>query len=623
MRQATESIEAADNAARLQTGTIIGDRFRIESLFSREGATVVYRATDTKSASSANSDSPVALRIVPFSAIVHGPDRLLDEVEKTQLLRHKNLVEVEAVGGEADFLFVASEFIDGQSLREFIDAKRAEGRCVSLKGAANLVAHVSNALDYAKRVTLHGALNPALIWVNNAGRVKVSGLGLASGVPSLARHGASEGSPETVYVAPEVLAGGAPTQTSDVYSLGVILYELLTGQPPGTPFLPASGMVSEVPPAVDAVIERALTRDPDARWPSTTALKDALQTAAGLGGHAASRGAGASVAVDGSGGSPAARPTAPVAAFQNPRASAPPDAAVAARRHSPIAGPVAVPAAMPVEGPHDNEEKWLIQKDNLDFGPFSMKQIRAQIERGEILAEHVLIDNDLGSRGRVKEYPGLGDLAKISHRRLEQVRRAQAEHRSEKSEKKKSLATKLIVTAVVLAVLGGVGFYVVSRRDSAAGQLASREEEAEIESFLKGVKIGGMKASVKRATHRGSSSGASVAGGGSAEDFNNDVNLGDVSKPGGGGDQTLDDNQIQDTMMANYKKLIPCIVHTGVNEVAMEFVVRGTGKVSAVKVNGQRAGTLPGCILGRMQSFNFPKFDGSKTIASWSMSMGR
>jgi hypothetical protein len=273
-----------------------------------------------------------------------------------------------------------------------------------------------------------------------------------------------------------------------------------------------------------------------------------------------------------------------------------------------------------VGGPEDNVERWLVQKDRLDFGPFSMTQLRAQIERGEVLAEHRLVDNESGASCRVKEYPGLGDLAKRAHRHLEQNRRAQAEQRSAKSEKKKSFATTMIVTLVVAAVLGGVAFYVISRRDSTGGgRLASREEEAEIETFLKGVKLGGLKASVRRGGHRS----PGVASGGSAEDFNNDATFGDASKGFAEGDQTLDDNQIQTTMMANYRKLIPCVVHGGVSEIAMEFVVRGTGKVSAVKVNGQRTGALPGCLLGRMQSFNFPKFNGSKTIASWSMSMGR
>jgi hypothetical protein len=59
----------------------------------------------------------------------------------------------------------------------------------------------------------------------------------------------------------------------------------------------------------------------------------------------------------------------------------------------------------------------------------------------------------------------------------------------------------------------------------------------------------------------------------------------------------------------------------GLSDIALDFVVRGTGKVSAVKVNGQRGGPFASCVLGRMQSFGFPKFNGNKTVASWSMSM--
>jgi len=195
------------------------------------------------------------------------------------------------------------------------------------------------------------------------------------------------------------------------------------------------------------------------------------------------------------------------------------------------------------------------------------------------------------------------------------VRRAHAEHRSEKSEKNKSLVTAVIVGAVAVVVLGAVGAYVWSRKDATEGKLASREEEAEIDKFLKGLKVTTAKASVvKRGARR-----PGGAGGGSDE-FNNDMNLGDASKAGGG-DETLDDGQIQDVMAANYRKLVPCIMQAHVPEMAIDFGVRGTGKVSAVKVNGQRSGAFPACVLGRMQSFNFPKFNGSKTVASWSMAI--
>jgi hypothetical protein len=80
---------------------------------------------------------------------------------------------------------------------------------------------------------------------------------------------------------------------------------------------------------------------------------------------------------------------------------------------------------------------------------------------------------------------------------------------------------------------------------------------------------------------------------------------------------------IQDTMMGHYRGLVPCLMserkhNPGLNEMSLDFVVRGNGKVSAVKVNGQK-GSFASCILSRMPTF--PKFNGSKTIASWSMSM--
>jgi hypothetical protein len=269
----------------------------------------------------------------------------------------------------------------------------------------------------------------------------------------------------------------------------------------------------------------------------------------------------------------------------------------------------------------DSQERWLIQKDRLDFGPFSLAQIRAQIDRGDIVGDHMIVDSDTGARKKIKDFPPLREFTKGAERRIEQMRRARAEQRHESVEKKKSLVTFLIVGAALVIAVGGVAFYVLSRKASDSGKLASREEEAEVDAFLKGVKLNFATAHVAR---RGSGHHAASSGGSDA-DFNNDMNLGDATKSGVG-DETLDDDVIQKVMMGNYRSLIPCIAQEkhrspGLSDVNMDFVVLGTGKVKKVRVNGQAGGPFAGCILGRMQGFGFPRFNGAKTIASWSMSM--
>ena len=136
MRQAADSLSAGRAQGADRSGTIVAGRFRLETLLGHEGGTEVYQAID------GTTGSPHAVRIVPVSIIATSPERLIADVSQTQALRHKNLVEVEAAGIDGDVVYVASELVDGQTLREFIDAKRAEGHGVSLKGACNLVAHV-------------------------------------------------------------------------------------------------------------------------------------------------------------------------------------------------------------------------------------------------------------------------------------------------------------------------------------------------------------------------------------------------------------------------------------------------------------------------------------------------
>ncbi len=583
----------------LPPGTVVGGRFRLEAVIGQDAVSQTYRATD------ANRRGPAAVRVIPMRALGTAAAQLVTDLENASALVHKNLIEVLTAGREADYFFIATELLDGQTLREFIDSKRAEGRNVSFKGACNLITHVANGLERAAGLMAHGGLNPASIWVNKAGRVKVADLGLARTVPALARRGAPEGAPDHLYVAPEVLAGAPPTPASDVYSMAMLLYEVLTGHLPTNPFVPASQAVPEVPPVVDAILGKAFAGAPEHRFATPMELRDALAAAL----------AGGTPSLD------AAPTPAPRAAAPAPRAAAPVQPVAAAPPEAPPARNtlgrsfnVAEAAGAAID---ESQERWLIQKDRLDFGPFSLAQIRAQIARGEILGEHLIVDSDTGERQKVKDFPPLREFTRTSERHREQNRRAQADQKQEKADKRKSLFTFVFALIALGVAVGGVVLYVWTRKDGDDSKIASRTDDADVDAFLKDVKL-----SFQRATVAKRGSGGHHASGGDSE-FNNDANFGDASKYAAAGDETLDDGVIEETMMHHYRGLVPCLMaerkhNPGLTEMSLEFVVRGTGKVSAVKVNGQK-GPFASCVMGRMPTF--PKFNGVKTIASWSMSM--
>ncbi len=273
MAPARDSLAVSAPAGQFQAGAVVGSRFRLDALLGQDSVSQTYRATD------ANRRGPAAVRVISLRTLGPAAAQLVTDIENASALVHKNLIDVLTVGREADYYFIATELLDGQTLRDFIDGKRREGRNVSFKGACNLITHVANGLESAAGLMPHGGLNPAAIWVNKAGRVKVADLGLSRTVPALARRGAPSGAPDHVYCSPEVLAGAAPTTASDVYSLGVMLYEVVTGRLPSTPFTPVSQVAADVPPIVDSILAAAFAQDPAARFASPMELRDALAAA--------------------------------------------------------------------------------------------------------------------------------------------------------------------------------------------------------------------------------------------------------------------------------------------------------------------------------------------------------
>ncbi|HEY0706750.1 MAG TPA: protein kinase, partial [Polyangia bacterium] len=577
-------------------GTLVGGRFRIKQTVVHEPSMQLLRASD------AQSGDDVALLVLRPD----GPARALleREVAKAQRLGgHKVLAAALGVVGEGQEIIIAHEWQDGHSLREIIDAHASKGETVGVQRAYTLLGHVATALEHAYSRLVHGGLHPGNIWVTSSGRMKVGGIGLTLAVPGLARAGGPQGAPPGLYLAPEVASGGEPTPASDVYSLGAILFELLAGVPPVPPLRPPSRIVAGVPLALDAVVGRALLPQPFARYATPSDFMRAFSEAI--------------AAAEGSAPNPARTATP---ASDLPAAPAPGGPAASAATE-PTTTPDAVRPfdVAAAAGLSQEDARWLIQKDKLDFGPFSLQQIKAQLEKGQFRGDNLIVDMDSGARQKIIEHPQLGDFARHAERRLEQARRVQAEHAHENVERKKSRVTLFVLGGAVIALVGGLGVYLANREAAKEGELATRVGEGDVDAFLKGVKVD--FPTNKRPTTRRLSRGA---GGKTDDPFSGVTNLGDVSQ--GGGEEILSDSAIQNVMMGNYRKLVPCIMderrrNPGLGEMDLEFLVTGAGKVTAVKVNGQQKGPFPSCVLNRMASFPFPKYNGSRTIASWSMAM--
>ncbi|HEY5284576.1 MAG TPA: protein kinase, partial [Polyangia bacterium] len=458
-----------------------------------------------------------------------------------------------------------------------VDSRRTQNQVVDLAHAHVLLGHVANGIEAAYPKLCHGGIHPAAVRLSNSGRIKVANLGLTRALPALAHSDVAIGATTSPYLAPEVAAGAAPSPAADVFSLTAVLYELVTGHAPSAPPWPATQVNGDLPKGIDKIIDRGLASLPETRYARPSQLIADVGTV--LANHTTPK-----------------KDTVPAA----PRLT--------------LGKSFSVSDAVRIS---EEYERWLIQKDNLDFGPFSLAQVMAQMEKGIFSGDHFIVDADSGDRQKIKEHPQLAEHTRIVERKLEAQRRTRAEAVHEHTERRKGRWTVLIIGLAVLVVAGGMTFYLKNRKAAEHDVLASRVSEADVEKFLNGVKV--EFAQPKHAAgggRRHSGPGGGLAG--RAEDFSNAMDYGDVSKDGG--DAILDEGTIDRVMRANYRKIVPCAMQSGARTVELDFVVQPTGRVKAVQVNGQRSGSMPMCVLNQMQSFGFPQYKGKNTIASWSMS---
>jgi serine/threonine protein kinase/tetratricopeptide (TPR) repeat protein len=266
---------------RFLPGTNIAGRYRIVSLAGLGGMGEVYRADDLK------LGHAVALKFLPRD-VAEGSRRFqlfLSEVRLSRQIAHPNVCRVYDIGEVDGQHFLSMEYIDGEDLKGLL---RRIGRLPGDKGieiAQQLCAGLAAAHE---KGVLHRDLKPANIMIDGRGQARITDFGLACLADGVSGVGEIAGTP--AYMAPEQLARGETTIQSDLYSLGLIFYEVFTGQPvhksgsiqevrrahEALSPRPPTDLVADLDPAVERTIVHSLHQDPHQRPTSARAVADAL-----------------------------------------------------------------------------------------------------------------------------------------------------------------------------------------------------------------------------------------------------------------------------------------------------------------------------------------------------------
>ncbi|MBU1701885.1 MAG: protein kinase [Candidatus Eisenbacteria bacterium] len=262
-------------------GTVFAKRYRIVSLIGRGGMGEVYRADDLE------LGSPVALKLLPYNLAGQKAalDLLRSEVRIARQVTHPNVCRIYDIGESDGQYFISMEYIDGEDLASVI---RRMGRPTEEK-ALNIARQICSGLSAAHDIgVLHRDLKPANIMLDGRGRIRIMDFGLAGLAKDLTSPGKIAGTPQ--YMAPEQLSGQGVTLRSDVYSLGLVLFELFTGRrayevetvkglqklhetgPPSS----VSDLVRGIDPLIEQLIARCLSRLPAERPSSAQAVAISL-----------------------------------------------------------------------------------------------------------------------------------------------------------------------------------------------------------------------------------------------------------------------------------------------------------------------------------------------------------
>ncbi len=261
-------------------GETIAERYELKEVVGQGGMSTVYKAHDSL------LERNVALKVLhhQYNEDEDFVERFKREARSVAQLQHPNIVTVIDRGEEDGRQYIVFEFIDGENLKELVVRK---GR-LDVRDALDIALEIARGLAFAhERGLVHRDVKPQNVLLNGDGRAKVTDFGIARSLD--VEHGVTQTGTilgTSNYIAPEQASGQPVDAHTDVYSLGIVLYEMLTGEVPfpGESFVaiamkhiqePAPSVLDvrgDVPLRVAGMIDRALEKDPNQRFPTMTAF---------------------------------------------------------------------------------------------------------------------------------------------------------------------------------------------------------------------------------------------------------------------------------------------------------------------------------------------------------------
>jgi eukaryotic-like serine/threonine-protein kinase len=276
------------NSPMVAEGTILNGRYKLLERIGSGGMSVVYKAQDLV------LGRLVAVKLL-HESFTGDPDflaRFRQEAFAAAGLQHPNIVTVHDIGQDGNRHYIVMEYVDGQTLKNIVRGYNAAGETMPIGRALDLSVQISDGIGYAHRAGLvHCDVKPQNVLVTRDDRIKVADFGIARAISEASQHIDDQrvwGTPS--YFSPEQAAGQAPTPASDVYSLGVMMFEMLSGKLPFTADSQAAlalKHMQETPPHVsdynpnvpeqlDLIVNKLLAKEPTGRYRTAGQLERIL-----------------------------------------------------------------------------------------------------------------------------------------------------------------------------------------------------------------------------------------------------------------------------------------------------------------------------------------------------------